>query len=506
MTAAHVLNRISDTARRNKTPVEFFSGTQPSLEHVLVFKSTGYVHLDKSKKMKWDARSPRCIFLEYADGSKAYRSWDFDNKRPVKTRTLNEWTPARYHDVVLVYSGDKQTWFALEDDDDGFSAPTCASTPTATYMEIKKMGDDLICMEVDSSVVPAAKVPLEGGYSSGSRAVAGTTHLGETSLEIYPERELRCSRPNNTRAISSRQVPLLPAPTRDIEAPVQSRRSRLLINGDEADDTPLLANEPHVSSQDYDPLYQENARAIQKTEANAVRNPMVPGQDLTPDRSHEAYKNDRGYRELIGSLLYVTNATRPDSSAILSTLSQYLDLSCDVHWRAAVRILNYLKGTSTHAVRFCAGTSNQLSIEAMQTQIGERQVHEALNVWSNIATIRWAGIKSKWQTTVVLPSAEAEYMALALDTLEDIWLRYLLVEMGFEAEGSITIRLDNKSAISMATNLGHTPRTKHIDLRAQFVRDDVELGGIQLAPVPTEDQLADFLTKAIPTPVAVRSE
>ncbi|GMG17953.1 unnamed protein product [Phytophthora fragariaefolia] len=104
------------------------------------------------------------------------------------------------------------------------------------------------------------------------------------------------------------------------------------------------------------------------------------------------------------------------------------------------------------------------------------------------------------QNTVALSSAEAEYMALALSTQEVLWLRYPLVEMGLKAEGPTTLQLANKSAIAMATNHGYTPRAKHIDLRAHFVRDHVEVGRIKLKHVPTKDQLADFLTKAMPTP------
>ena len=91
-------------------------------------------------------------------------------------------------------------------------------------------------------------------------------------------------------------------------------------------------------------------------------------------------------------------------------------------------------------------------------------------------------------------------MALALATQEVLWLRYLLTELGLQSSGATKIMMDNKSAISMATNLGYTPRAKHIDLRAHFVRDHVESGNISLEYVPSEDQLADFLTKAIPTP------
>ncbi|KAE9006981.1 hypothetical protein PF011_g11325 [Phytophthora fragariae] len=91
-------------------------------------------------------------------------------------------------------------------------------------------------------------------------------------------------------------------------------------------------------------------------------------------------------------------------------------------------------------------------------------------------------------------------MALSLAAQEVLWLRYLLVEMGFKAEGPTTLQLDNTSAIAMATNQGYTPRAKRIDLRAHFVRDHVEAGRIKLKHVPTEEQLADFLTKALPTP------
>jgi hypothetical protein len=56
---------------------------------------------------------------------------------------------------------------------------------------------------------------------------------------------------------------------------------------------------------------------------------------------------------------------------------------------------------------------------------------------------------------------------------------------------------DSTSAISVAKNLVLYSRTKHMEVRYHFLRDNVEKGNIDLIHVPTEKQLADFLTKPL---------
>uniref|UniRef100_A0AAV1UQQ6 Uncharacterized protein n=1 Tax=Peronospora matthiolae TaxID=2874970 RepID=A0AAV1UQQ6_9STRA len=89
-------------------------------------------------------------------------------------------------------------------------------------------------------------------------------------------------------------------------------------------------------------------------------------------------------------------------------------------------------------------------------------------------------------------------MALALATQEVIWLRYLVEEFGLPSSGATKIMMDSKSAINIATNLGYTHRTKHINLRAHFVNDHVKSVSLSLTCVSPEKQFADFLTKAVP--------
>jgi hypothetical protein len=56
---------------------------------------------------------------------------------------------------------------------------------------------------------------------------------------------------------------------------------------------------------------------------------------------------------------------------------------------------------------------------------------------------------------------------------------------------------DSSSAISVAKNLVLHSRTKHIEVRYHFLRDNIENGNIDLIHVPTDKQLADILTKPL---------
>jgi hypothetical protein len=108
--------------------------------------------------------------------------------------------------------------------------------------------------------------------------------------------------------------------------------------------------------------------------------------------------------------------------------------------------------------------------------------------------------KSKRQNSVALSTAEAEYMALALSAQELQWLRQLLAELDVHGNVPIRVLVDNQAAIGIACNHGYSARAKHIDLRVHFVRDHIDAGHIVVKYIASAEQLADFLTKPLPTP------
>ena len=104
---------------------------------------------------------------------------------------------------------------------------------------------------------------------------------------------------------------------------------------------------------------------------------------------------------------------------------------------------------------------------------------------------------SKKQGSVALSTTESEYMALLHALKELIWILRLLKELDHDISNQNIIYTNSQSAIALAHNPEHHARTKHIDIQYHFVRNCVENGTVRLEYCPTEDMVADGLTKAL---------
>jgi hypothetical protein len=114
----------------------------------------------------------------------------------------------------------------------------------------------------------------------------------------------------------------------------------------------------------------------------------------------------------------------------------------------------------------------------------------------NMAAISWS---SKKQPSVALSSCEAEIMAASEAGKEAVSLQRLARELGLsDLDEPIDLWMDNKSGIDVAYNPQHHGRMKHVARRHFFIRELVEDGQIRVPFVRTDDNLADFFTKALP--------
>jgi hypothetical protein len=93
---------------------------------------------------------------------------------------------------------------------------------------------------------------------------------------------------------------------------------------------------------------------------------------------------------------------------------------------------------------------------------------------------------------------EAEYIALAEAAKEAEWLRKFEDEFCSKSKSTpTTIYEDNQSTIKLSKNPIHSNRSKHIDVRFHKIQELVANKVIKVEYMPTENMIADIMTKSL---------
>ena len=107
---------------------------------------------------------------------------------------------------------------------------------------------------------------------------------------------------------------------------------------------------------------------------------------------------------------------------------------------------------------------------------------------------------SKLQPIVTLSSTEAEFVAANMTGKEICAIRSLLYELGYKVASPTLMWVDNQSSIQVSKNPEHHGRMKHLNHAFYWLRDQVTHSILMPKYLPTEDNAADMLTKALVKP------
>jgi hypothetical protein len=206
---------------------------------------------------------------------------------------------------------------------------------------------------------------------------------------------------------------------------------------------------------------------------------------------------DVPYHEAIGSLMWACLGTRPDIAFAVTTLSRFSKNPGPSHWEAAKRVLRYLKGTRDLWLSY-GGLKGELVgyADADGSMSEDRHAINGYAFILNGGAISWS---CKRQEIISLSTTESEYIAATHAAKEALWLRSLLSQLFASPDQPTTLFSDNQSAIALSKDHQYHARTKHIDVRFHFIRWVIENGSLRLVYCPTEDMIADTLTKALPS-------
>jgi hypothetical protein len=114
----------------------------------------------------------------------------------------------------------------------------------------------------------------------------------------------------------------------------------------------------------------------------------------------------------------------------------------------------------------------------------------------NGGAVLWS---TKRQEIISLSTTEIEYIAATYAAKEALWLRQLILQVFGITLDATTLFSDNQSAIALTKEHQYHARTKHVDVRYHFIQWIVEEGKICLIYCPTDEMVADVLTKALPS-------
>lgn len=206
------------------------------------------------------------------------------------------------------------------------------------------------------------------------------------------------------------------------------------------------------------------------------------------------------YREAIGCLLFLSSVSRPDISFSVNVLSRYVNNPSQQHVNAVKRIIRYLINTIDLCIKY--GESSDLigySDSDFASDVDTRKSTTGYIFKMNGGPITWSSQKQK---TVALSTTEAEFVAASESAKEILWLQQIMADLG-DSFKCVTLYVDNQSAIRLINNPVYHKRTKHIDVKYNFIREKVELGLIKINYVSSKEQLADILTKALSTQIFV---
>lgn len=249
---------------------------------------------------------------------------------------------------------------------------------------------------------------------------------------------------------------------------------------------------------DQEEYIQSVLERFQMADCKPSRTPLPAGAVLASADEPASDQFRQRYQSLIGSLLYAMLGTRPDISFAVTRLSKFNANPSEAHMSYAKYVLRYLQGTKAYRLRYKGASNDGLISYSDSDWAEDRDDRHSTSGFVFLmagGAISWA---SRRQPTISLSSTEAEYKAASDTCRQLIWLRTFGDELGDDLTRPTPMCLDNQGSIFLSVNPVVDRRTKHIEIRYHFIREQVESGSVEIFYVATADQLADSLTKNVP--------
>lgn len=208
------------------------------------------------------------------------------------------------------------------------------------------------------------------------------------------------------------------------------------------------------------------------------------------------------FRQIIGSLLYLSIVSRPDITYAVNALAQYAENPRMLHYQLALRILNYtIKSananfityrnlTSFHNINTISPSIVAYSDASFAPANSNRRSITGYMIFFNNSPISWI---SKKQSIIADSVPYAEFIAIYSTVKEVTFLNKLATSLNINID-PIIIKSDTRTSIITASEDITTSSNKHYETYLLGLREIIKRGYIKLEYVNTLENYADTFT------------
>lgn len=233
-----------------------------------------------------------------------------------------------------------------------------------------------------------------------------------------------------------------------------------------------------------------------------VKEHMFLHKPLKSDAESEAKAEEiiaRGGQRLLGMLLWAARGVYPECQMGASMLGRVMAKPTEEFWNNAVHMMNYMYQNRHRGIMFSSVGNNtpvayvDASNKPDPTDSKCQYGYAIMLAGGPIVT------HSKKLSHVGLSAAHNEYMALQWCNRHVVWLRHLLVEMGYSdmVSDPTVVRGDNTAANQLCYEDIVTSGNQFIITPYHYNKEVVTLRLVEVKYVKSEDNLADLTTKAV---------
>jgi hypothetical protein len=236
---------------------------------------------------------------------------------------------------------------------------------------------------------------------------------------------------------------------------------------------------------------------VEDTHTTATANtPAATALFEVPEAPPLSHKEAEAFRSMVARLLYAGTHVRPDLMLALAFLTSRAQAPTESDQAKLTRLLQYVNGTLDLTLKINAGNVGTITayVDSSYGVHPDGKGHTGGVITLGTGAIH---VRSTKQKLVAKSSTESELIGLYDYSSHIIHLREFLSGQGYQV-GPALVKHDNKSTIAMLARGKHSgERTKHIAMRYFFLKDRSDSLELKMEYWPTEDMLADQLTKPL---------